>query len=56
MNSEEIVSKLRAKTNKKNLEGMARFGIKTEKAFGISIPLLRTMAKEILSPYPQCAN
>ncbi|MFA6232994.1 MAG: DNA alkylation repair protein [Bacteroidota bacterium] len=42
---EEIVEELRSQTNEVNREGMARFGINTEHAFGMSIPRLRGMAK-----------
>ncbi|MCD8072562.1 MAG: DNA alkylation repair protein [Alistipes sp.] len=33
--------------NEKNLEGMKRFGINTENAFGISTPTLMSMAREV---------
>lgn len=44
--SEEIVKKLKSMANPKNVEGMARFGISPENTLGISIPSLRTIAKE----------
>lgn len=44
---EEIIKKLEKLANPKNIEGMARFGIKPGKVLGISIPNLRKMAKEI---------
>ena len=44
---EEIINKLKKLSNPKNVEGMARFGIKPRKALGISIPNLRKLAKEI---------
>ncbi len=44
---EEIIKKLEKLANPKNVEGMARFGIKPGKVLGISIPKLRKMAKEI---------
>jgi 3-methyladenine DNA glycosylase AlkD len=42
---DEILKFLQENSNPKNKEGMARFGINTEKAFGISMPLLREAAK-----------
>ncbi len=42
-----IVESLRALESPKDKEGMARYGIKTDKAFGISIYVLRKMAKDI---------
>jgi 3-methyladenine DNA glycosylase AlkD len=46
MKYEEIAKKLKSLSNKKNREGMARYGIKTENAFGIPIPQLRNIAKD----------
>jgi len=34
-------------SNPKNVEGMKRFGIRGEKIYGVSIPYLRSMAKEL---------
>ena len=45
--SEKLLRELRAKASPKNAEGMARFGIKTESALGISVTELRRMAKPI---------
>ena len=44
---EEVLGKLKAKARPDQLEGMARYGIVSEKRLGISIPELRKMAKEI---------
>ena len=44
--SEEIVKKLKSMANPENVEGMARFGINPENTLGISIPSLRTIARE----------
>lgn len=41
----EIIAELRAQANEVNRAGMARFGINTERAFGMSIPPLRAMGK-----------
>ena len=43
----EIVHKLRSMKNAKNLEGMARFGINTENAVGVSVTTLRKMGREL---------
>ncbi|MBS7251918.1 MAG: DNA alkylation repair protein [Candidatus Freyarchaeota archaeon] len=47
MQYEDILKKLRALSNPKAVEGMARFGINPENTYGVSIPNLRKMAKEI---------
>ncbi len=45
--SAEVISKLKAMSNPENVAGMARFGINPERTLGISIPVLRTIAKEL---------
>jgi 3-methyladenine DNA glycosylase AlkD len=45
--AEEVLGKLKAKARPDQLEGMARYGMVSEKRLGISIPELRKMAKEI---------
>lgn len=47
MKCEEIIKKLKAQSNAKNIEGMARFGINSKNTLGVSMPALREMAKEI---------
>lgn len=47
MVTDEIVKKLKSLENPVNIAGMARFGIVTKKAFGISAPVLKNLAKEI---------
>jgi len=47
MKYEEIIKKLKSMENKKNVEGMARFGINPNNNLGISIYELRPIAKEI---------
>jgi len=48
MESKEIIQKLEAFKNPKNVAGMARFGIKPKtKVLGVSIPEIRKLAKEI---------
>ena len=47
MNTKEILIELKQNENSKNKIGMARFGINTDKAFGISVKFLRALGKEI---------
>ncbi|MFH1582167.1 MAG: pantetheine-phosphate adenylyltransferase [bacterium] len=44
---DEIIKRLKSMANKKNREGMIRFGISPKNTLGISIYFLRDMAKEI---------
>ena len=46
MTVKEIITILESQKNPRNIEGMSRFGINTKKAFGISIPVLRNLAKK----------
>lgn len=43
----KVLARLRSLKNPKNIAGMARFGIATDKAFGIKHPILKKIAKEI---------
>ncbi len=45
-NFDKILRKLKSLRNEKNLAGMARFGIATDKAFGIKHPILKEIARE----------
>ncbi|MFC1724134.1 DNA alkylation repair protein [candidate division KSB1 bacterium] len=47
MDYEKIIEKFESLYNKRNVEGMARYGITADKAYGISAPVLKSMAKEI---------
>jgi 3-methyladenine DNA glycosylase AlkD len=47
MRADEIIAELRSQENDHNRAGMARFGINTERALGISVTQLRQMAKKI---------
>ena len=47
MTSEQILANLQQQANAQAVAGMARFGITSAHALGISIPTLRKMAKEI---------
>ena len=42
----DILNKLKALSNPKAVEGMARYGINPENTYGISIPNLRKIARE----------
>src|SRR5437667_9003510 len=42
-----FVEELRKRASSKGREGMSRFGIQTGKAFGVSIPQIRDLAKKI---------
>ncbi len=44
---EQILEQLKSLGNPAAAEGMARFGINTEKAYGVSIPNLRDIARKI---------
>ncbi|HQU82931.1 MAG TPA: DNA alkylation repair protein [Pyrinomonadaceae bacterium] len=46
MKVEEIIEKLKSLENPENIAGMARFGIVTRKALGVSAPVLKEIAKE----------
>jgi len=47
MEYEEIIKKLKSMSNQGNVQGMARYGINPQNNLGISIYLLRPLAKEI---------
>lgn len=47
MTVSEIIKKLELLGTPENIAGMARFAIKTKKAFGVSAPNLKQLAKEI---------
>lgn len=47
MQYEEILDKLKARSNPENVAGMVRYGINPENTYGVSIPTLRAMAKEV---------
>ena len=47
MEVKEIVDRLRSMGDEKAVEGMARFGIQSSNSFGVSVPKLRTLAREV---------
>lgn len=46
MTSQEILRELRAQANPDNVAGMARYGIRPKVVLGVSIPVLRKLAKQ----------
>lgn len=46
MRYEEIIKTLKSHSNPKNVAGMARFGINPKNTLGVSVPVLRKIAKE----------
>lgn len=47
MNTKDIIKKLESLGTPENVAGMARFAVVTRKAFGVSAPKLKELAKEI---------
>ena len=47
MTLEQVISELKKQYNKRNIEGMARFGINVDNAFGVSAPMMKAIAKKI---------
>ena len=47
MQYDEILAQLRSLSNPEAVAGMARFGINPDNTYGVSIPTLRKMAREI---------
>ncbi len=47
MNRDEVLERLQALANSDAVTGMARYGINPDHAYGINIPTLRALAKEI---------
>ena len=46
MQADEIIQEIKSLANPKNVEGMARFGINPTNTYGVSVPVLRKMARE----------
>ncbi len=47
MDVKQAVDRLRSMGDPKAVEGMARFGIQSSNSFGVSVPKLRTIAREV---------
>ncbi|MFC1904971.1 DNA alkylation repair protein [Chloroflexota bacterium] len=45
--AEVVIEKLKSKAKPDQLEGMARFGMAIERRLGVSVPEMRTLAKEL---------
>ena len=52
MNYDEVIDRLNAHSDASSVEGMARFGINPTNTLGISIPVIRKIAKEIGTDHP----
>lgn len=44
--AEQVLAQLRAQANPDNLAGMARYGIATDDALGVPVPIMRTLARD----------
>src|SRR3989338_5458841 len=47
MEPEEILKRLKHISRPEALASMASFGIRAEKAYGVTVPIIRSMAKEL---------
>jgi len=47
MNAEEVLGRLEAISDRTRLTGMARYGIKVDRALGVSMPEMRALAKSL---------
>lgn len=47
MEVEQVIERLRSLGDPKAVDGMARFGIKSTSSFGVSVPKLRILAREV---------
>ena len=45
--ADNVIKELKKHYSQYNLDGMKRFGINVEKAFGVNVPVLRALAKKI---------
>lgn len=52
MDKESVLRKLESMASEKARQGMARFGIKTDNALGVSVPDIRNIAKEFQNDHP----
>ncbi len=52
MEVKQVVDRLRSMGDPKAAEGMTRFGIQSSNSFGVSVPKLRTLAREIGRDHP----
>jgi 3-methyladenine DNA glycosylase AlkD len=47
LEAEQVIDRLKSLGDPKAVEGMARFGIKSSNSFGVSVPKLRILAREV---------
>ncbi|NMB82148.1 MAG: DNA alkylation repair protein, partial [Ignavibacteria bacterium] len=47
MTVKEVIAELKKNGSEYNREGMKRFGINVDKAFGVNVPVMRKLAKKI---------
>jgi 3-methyladenine DNA glycosylase AlkD len=47
LNAQQVLSRLKKLGDPKNVEGMARYGINSKNTYGVPVPVLRSIAKEI---------
>lgn len=47
MDADEVLRRLREMSDAERLQGMSRYGIAVDKALGVSVPQLRSLAREI---------
>ena len=52
MEVKQVVDRLKSLGDPKAVEGMARFGIQSSNSFGVSVPKLRTLAREVGRDHP----
>src|SRR3990172_5238472 len=50
--STQVLTRLKSAASPRNLEGMARFGMKVERRLGVSVPEMRRISKEIGTDHP----
>jgi len=54
--AEKVISELKKHASEKNKQGMAKFGIETKQALGVSIPVLRDLAKKFRGSHELAAE
>lgn len=52
MNANQVLARLKSHSNPEAVEGMARFGINPNNTYGVSIPVIRKIAKELGKNHP----
>ncbi len=52
MEVKQVVDRLKSLGDPKAVEGMGRFGIQSSNSFGVSVPKLRTLAREVGCDHP----